>query len=127
QYRRSAKGTEARLRALRSVGIGGHISEEDAAGGEPYHAGMQRELEEEVEIRTKFREQLLGFVNDDSFFVGSVHLGIVHVMDLESADVSAKDPALADAGFAAIATILREREEFETWSQFALDAMERSR
>src|SRR6187200_1939749 len=32
-YRRGASGTEARLRALRSVGIGGHISEEDAAGG----------------------------------------------------------------------------------------------
>src|SRR5437763_635534 len=50
-YRRGAGGAEARLRALRSVGIGGHISEEDAAGGDdPYRTGMLRELAEEVEI-----------------------------------------------------------------------------
>src|SRR5215471_18559418 len=31
-YRRGASGTEKRLEALRSIGIGGHISEADAAG-----------------------------------------------------------------------------------------------
>src|SRR5947209_1928580 len=37
-YRRGAAGTEARLTTLRSVGIGGHISEADAVGGDdPYH------------------------------------------------------------------------------------------
>src|SRR3954453_13582429 len=42
--RRGAAGTETRLAALRSVGIGGHISEADAAGGDdPYRAGMLRE------------------------------------------------------------------------------------
>src|SRR6266508_968664 len=47
-YRRGSAGTEKRLQALRSVGIGGHISEADAAGGDdPYHTGMMRELTEE--------------------------------------------------------------------------------
>src|SRR5947207_786776 len=44
-YRRGKAGTEARLAALRSVGVGGHISEADAAGGDdPYRTGMTREL-----------------------------------------------------------------------------------
>src|SRR5262245_47896142 len=48
QYRRGSSGTEKRLEALRSIGIGGHISEADAAGGDdPYQTGMLRELTEE--------------------------------------------------------------------------------
>jgi predicted NUDIX family phosphoesterase len=82
-YRRGAAGTEARLRALRSVGIGGHISEEDAAGGgDPYRTGMLRELAEEVEIGCGRAERLLGFINDDRTPVGSVHLGVVHLFEL---------------------------------------------
>ncbi len=50
-YRRGSGGTEKRLQALRSIGIGGHISEADAQGGDdPYQTGMMRELTEEVEI-----------------------------------------------------------------------------
>lgn len=122
-YRRGSSGAEARLRALRSIGIGGHISEEDAVGGDPYLTGMKRELEEEVDIRAKFRERLIGFINDDSTPVGSVHLGVVHVFDLDSKDAASREDALADAGFASLETLIVERGEFETWSQFALDAL----
>src|SRR5436309_10680442 len=46
-YTRGAAGGEARLRAKRSVGVGGHISAADAAGSDdPYRAGMGRELTE---------------------------------------------------------------------------------
>src|SRR5688500_10825301 len=41
-YRRGGSGTEKRLAALRSVGIGGHISEGDGSGGDAYRAGMLR-------------------------------------------------------------------------------------
>src|SRR5262245_18908795 len=71
-YRRGSSGTEARLRALRSVGIGGHISEEDAAGGsDAYITGMRREVSEEVAFDCGWTEHLLGFINDDSTPVGS--------------------------------------------------------
>ena len=84
-YRRGAAGTEKRLAALRSVGIGGHISEADAAGGiDPYQTGMLRELTEEVELGCAYRERCVGFINDDSTPVGSVHLGIVHVFELDT-------------------------------------------
>ena len=121
-YRRGSAGTEKRLEALRSVGIGGHISEADAAGGtDPYHTGMMRELTEEVELGCGFREHCVGFINDDRTPVGSVHLGVVHVFELDAPLAKSREDALADAGFAPLAELLREAEQFETWSQFALE------
>ena len=52
-YRRGAGGTEARLRAKRSVGIGGHINDADAGAADPFRAGMLREVCEEIDIGTR--------------------------------------------------------------------------
>lgn len=120
-YRRGASGTETRLRARRSIGIGGHISEADAAGGaDPYRTGMLREVTEEVVIAGAYTERLLGFINDDRTFVGSVHLGVVHVFELATRDAAPREDALADAGFARRSDLQALRDEFETWSQFVL-------
>jgi predicted NUDIX family phosphoesterase len=123
-YRRGASGTETRLQAQRSVGIGGHISEADAAGGtDPYQTGMLRELTEEVQLGTAYREACVGFINDDRTPVGSVHLGVVHVFDLDAPSARANESALADAGFAPLAELARAAEQFETWSQFVLELL----
>src|SRR6266436_10124185 len=53
RYRRGRGGQETRLHGLYSVGIGGHISEEDNglfSSALGYHEGMRRELKEEVDI-----------------------------------------------------------------------------
>jgi predicted NUDIX family phosphoesterase len=124
-YRRGSAGTEKRLQALRSVGIGGHISEDDARGGDdPYHTGMIRELFEEVEIDCEWTEQFLGFINDDSIPVGRVHLGVVHLFELSRALVNSKEAALADSGFANIQSLIDQKEQFETWSQFVLGELQ---
>ena len=124
-YRRGSAGTEKRLQALRSVGIGGHISEDDARGEfDPYHTGMIRELFEEVEIDCKWTERFLGFINDDSIPVGRVHLGIVHLFELSGARVNSKEAALADGGFAPIEILSKQLEQFETWSQFVLGELQ---
>ena len=50
-YTRGKSQGEARLHRLRSLGVGGHVSEEDAKGGkdlDAYEAAMRRELDEEV-------------------------------------------------------------------------------
>jgi predicted NUDIX family phosphoesterase len=126
-YRRGASGTEARLRALRSVGIGGHISEADAAGaGDPYTNGMRREVGEEVAIRTGWTEHFLGFINDDRTPVGAVHLGVVHLFDLREPEVVSRESALADGGFAPIGDLVEHVDQFETWSQFVLGELGRA-
>lgn len=119
-YRRGASGTEARLRALRSVGVGGHISLDDVAAGDPYRAGMLRELHEEVLIGG-YREGWLGFIYDPRTPVGSVHLGVVHVFELDERSATPREAGIAETGFATVGELWVEREQFETWSQLALE------
>jgi len=123
-YRRGASGTEARLWALRSIGIGGHISEADAAGGsDPYLTGMAREVSEEVAHAPVITERLLGFIHDSRTLVGSVHLGVVHVWELAEPSAIPKESALAETGFTPLAELLKEKEQFETWSQFVFEVL----
>ena len=120
-YRRGASGTETRLRALRSVGIGGHISEADAAGElDPYRTGMLREVSEEVTHATVVSERLFGFIFDPHTPVGRVHLGVVHLWELAEPTATPKEAALADGGFAEVTELMLDLREFETWSQFVL-------
>ena len=120
-YRRGSGGGETRLAAKRSVGVGGHISTADAAGAsDPYRAGMLRELTEEVAVRGGFVERFLGLINDDSTPVGSVHLGVVHLFDLDRPDVTAREAGIAATGFAPVAELAADPDGFETWSRFVL-------
>ena len=123
-YTRGQGATEKRLRALRSIGVGGHINPCDHAPGEsPYRLGMLREVEEEVFLETSYREDCLGLINDDATPVGQVHLGIVHVFDLDEPRVRRREKELIRSGFAPVAELLAAKEEFETWSRFVLEEL----
>jgi predicted NUDIX family phosphoesterase len=123
-YTRGKAGTEARLRALRSVGVGGHISADDATlFDNPYREAMFREVAEEVRLDSTYKERCIGLINDDSTPVGQVHLGIVHVFDLDEPKVQRREQVLTRTGFAPLAELRGQREEFETWSQFVLDVL----
>src|SRR4051812_37266048 len=118
-YTRGVGGGEARLRAMRSIGVGGHISAADAAGAaDPYRAGMLRELAEEVDVGSPFAERVLGLVYDPSTPVGEVHLGVVHLLTLDRPAVRPREADIAAAGFAPLAELWDQRAAFETWSQF---------
>jgi predicted NUDIX family phosphoesterase len=124
-YTRGGGQGEARLRAKRSVGIGGHISSTDGTHGDDtsYEAGMRRELAEEIAIDGGWQTRCVGLINDDSNAVGSVHLGIVHVLELEQPAVAPRESGLMACGFESLAALLADRERFETWSQITLDAL----
>ena len=123
-YARGRRGTEARLRALRSIGVGGHISQDDRSlFGDPYREGMLREVAEEVYLESDYTERCVGLINDDSNAVGQVHLGIVHVFELTEPEVRRREQVLTRSGFAPLAELRAQRDEFETWSQFVLDAL----
>ncbi len=124
-YTRGGGQSEARLRAKRSVGIGGHISSTDGEHGDDtsYDAGMRRELAEEVAILGDWQARCVGLINDDSNSVGQVHLGIVHVLDVEQPDVTPRESEIVGCGFESLEALLADRERFETWSQITLDAL----
>ncbi|MFM7208187.1 MAG: phosphoesterase [Planctomycetaceae bacterium] len=128
-YTRGGGQSEARLRAKRSVGIGGHISSIDGAHGDDtsYDAGMRRELAEEIAIDGAWTARCVGLINDDSNAVGSVHLGIVHVLELDQPTVASRESELVDCGFTTLDALLADRDRFETWSQITLDAIQAGR
>lgn len=123
QYTRGSGGGETRLRAKKSVGIGGHISTLDALDDSPYDLGMRRELEEEVIIDTEYTQTLVGLINDDQNDVGKVHLGIVHLFDVAQPNVRSRETEIADAGFAPVSEILADIEAYETWSEICLTSL----
>ncbi len=127
QYTRGKGQGEGRLHSKRSVGIGGHISLDDTCAGEAtkaaYDEGMRRELAEEVAIDTPYVESCVGLINDDQTDVGRVHLGVVHIFDVERPDVRPLEPDIVDAGFRPLAEIMADTSGFESWSQICLTAL----
>jgi len=124
-YTRGAKSGEKRLVAKESIGIGGHINDSDESlfsfDESAYHAAVRREISEELVLGGTFTERVVALINDDSTEVGKVHLGVVHLVDLENDDVRAGEMAIAQLGFGTREELLARRENFETWSQIVLD------
>jgi predicted NUDIX family phosphoesterase len=123
QYTRGKGQGEKRLHAKRSVGIGGHISADDSQCDCPYQEGMRRELAEEVIISTPYRSTMVGMINDDLTEVGKVHLGVVHIFDVDTPDVAPREEEILDAGFRPVEELLANIDHFESWSQICLHAL----
>jgi predicted NUDIX family phosphoesterase len=126
QYTRGTGQGEGRLHRKRSVGIGGHISAEDAGtglSGDPYQDGMRRELEEEVSVNSAFRSRCVGLINDDQTDVGRVHLGVVHLIDVERPDVCPRESEIVECAFRPVDEILADLSGFESWSEICLKAL----
>ena len=126
EYQRGSGQGERRLHAKRSVGVGGHISSIDAEVGhvhDVYREGMRRELDEEVAIETPYTESVVGLINDDETPVGQVHLGMVHLCDVEKPVVRPREADILEARFTPVANILTRLEQFESWSEIAVRAL----
>src|SRR5262249_9266222 len=117
-YQRGKGQGEQRLHSKWSIGVGGHISAGDGeVMSEAYTEGMQRELQEEVVIDTPYSMRCVGLINDDETEVGQVHLGVVHVVDVERPAVSAREPDLRNAGFQDLNQLFLLRDQMESWSR----------
>jgi len=126
RYRRGRGGQETRLHGLYSVGIGGHISEEDHglfSHDRGYQDGMRRELMEEVAI-DEGKEAAVALINDDSTEVGYVHFGVVHVMHLASENVAGRRSGIVGPEFVPIADVVKGTAGYESWSRFCLEHLD---
>lgn len=123
-YLRGKSGGEARLHAKGSIGVGGHINpiDENIENGEKtYRAGVEREIEEELNIQGEYSDKIIGLINDDSNEVGKVHLGVVHLVTLTSDQISSNEDCLMDAQLVPISELRGEKHDsLESWSQMAL-------
>lgn len=124
-YTRGREQGEGRLHSKRSIGIGGHISAEDqSSGSSVYQVAMRREIEEEVILESAFTEKCVALINDDQTEVGRVHLGIVHIFDLEAPKVLPREKSIINTGFENPIQLAKDRGQFETWSQICLDLLQ---
>jgi predicted NUDIX family phosphoesterase len=129
RYRRGKGGQETRLHGLYSVGVGGHISEEDhglfehAQASIGYHEAMQRELMEEVEIEVT-KDTAVAVINDDSTEVGYVHLGIVHIVQVADEQVANRRSGLVGAEFVPVSEAVKNLDAYESWSRFCLENLD---
>jgi predicted NUDIX family phosphoesterase len=127
-YVRGKKAGEQRLVAKGSIGIGGHMNDEDEGlftfDRAAYDAAVQREVGEELRLGAKYSNHVVALINDDSTEVGRVHLGVVHIFRLESDDVQKGEAMITELQFLDRAQLLARRDALETWSQFCADHLD---
>lgn len=128
RYKRGKKSGEQRLIAKGSIGIGGHMNDHDeglfALDRDAYLAGVQREIEEEIQIDSPRSNRIVALLNDDSNEVGRVHLGVVHLVELTAPRAEKKESIITNIQFLTPGQMRAERETLETWSQICLDRLE---
>ena len=118
--------TEKRLHELYSIGIGGHINDQDE-GSTPWMkflSGMEREINEEILIKTPNWPQYIGMIRENSTPVNRVHLGVVFtlVADIKGInEVKKFSWELTD-----IKGLRDNYNKMESWSQLVLNEIQRS-
>jgi predicted NUDIX family phosphoesterase len=126
RYRRGKGGQETRLHGLYSVGIGGHISEDDHglfSQDRGYQDGMRRELLEEVEIGG-VRDAAVALINDDATEVGYVHFGVVHVVHVADTAVAGRRSGIVAPEFVPLGEALGDLAGYESWSRLCLERVD---
>lgn len=116
---RQAKASETRLQNKFTLGIGGHIRQEDMAGATLFD-WARREFHEEVEYQGNLEIEPIGILNDDSNAVGQVHVGFVLLLKGDSPAISIKSE-LKSGTLVTLEECSDHRERLESWSSLVLD------
>src|SRR4029079_3088456 len=119
----TTKQTEARLHDKYSIGVGGHINDQDMAKGieNIIHHGMRREIEEEMTIKNEQSCELVGVINDNSSEVSKVHMGLVYILTAGSAEFGITEKDKYTANWATVEEMLPFYDKMESWTQIVYD------
>jgi len=140
-YRRKNGVGDPRLQEKYSIGVGGHIEEDDVEFSleETILKCTLREVREELGIPDGMKDSEIsdllcieGYVNDDSNEVGRMHFGIVILFNItneiaELINIPAEE-ALELAGFKGtkeLEDLLQDGANFEDWSKIIIPALNR--
>jgi predicted NUDIX family phosphoesterase len=116
---RTAQATEKRLQNKYSLGIGGHIRQEDMENDSLF-GWARREFHEEVNYSDTFTIKPLGVLNDDSNAVGQVHIGFVFLLEGATPNISVKSE-LKSGELLSIDQLSTFFPQMESWSQLVFE------
>ncbi len=127
-FRRGSRVGEQRLSGRLSLGVGGHINDQDSTDGKhlslpDFQKALARERHEELLCPEGVSTLFKGWINDDSDAVGQVHLGAVHLCKVKNkTDVTIRPDGedLQEVGWLSVDEIRERQDEFEKWSWLAL-------
>ncbi len=120
-FHRFPFGVENRLFYKYSIGIGGHINEEDIdKSNDLIYSGLKREFNEELIYRGKFKSKIIGLINDDFDDVGKVHFGIAYLIEIESSDIEVREKSKMEGKLVNKKELLRYKNKMERWSQIMI-------
>ena len=112
---RKSKASEQRLQGKYTLGIGGHMRQEDLLNSASIFDWARREFYEEISYDGSFTIKPLGIVNDDSNEVGRVHIGLVLLLEGDSNIISVKEE-LESGRLASLQECSALGDRLESWS-----------
>ncbi len=117
---RLKKGSEARLHNFLSIGIGGHINDEEYPNAQDrIEGGLAKELQEELHIGAYVAEAI-GLLHDSAIPVSRVHTGILYKVKSAS-EVSIRETDKLIGKFTSWQQVAKQYDFLEGWSQATLD------
>jgi len=117
---RTDAGGDPRLHDKASIGVGGHLNPVDH-GADPLDAGLRREWVEELVVDWEPEFRLVGFLNDDTNPVGSVHLGVVYEVDAAGRSVTVRERDKLRGRMVSVAELRQAVDRMESWSRIVAE------
>ena len=125
-FRRTSKQTEKRLHNKFSLGVGGHMNPNDSMESKEQYLidELKRELYEEVKLLNGCLIEdieFIGFINDDTISVGSVHIGLLYNIHVSNKEVYINETDKMTADWIDKSNLAEFYGGMETWSKIAFD------
>lgn len=116
---RRSTASESRLQGKFTLGIGGHIRQEDMSHNSII-SWAEREFHEEVEYTGNLTIEPIGILNDDTSSVGRVHLGFIFLLHADRPSIQIKSE-LQGGTLMTLEECIALKDRMETWSALVVD------
>lgn len=125
-FKRTSRQTEKRLYNKLSLGVGGHMNPSNSMVPEEKYLidELKRELFEEVKLLNGCLIEdieFIGFINDDTISVSSVHIGLLYDIHVSNKDLYINETDKMSADWIEKPNLAEFYEGMETWTKIAFD------
>ncbi len=125
-FKRTSKQTEKRLHNKLTLGVGGHMNPRNTTEPKDQYLinELKREFFEEVKlINACIIEDIefIGFINDDTISVGTVHIGLLYNIHVSNKDVHINETDKMSASWIEKVKLANFYEGMETWTKITID------